>query len=303
VKLRQAEVFHAIMLTGTVSGAARLLNISQPAVTKTLLHAEDQIGFKLFIRKNGRISPTSEATLLFAEATKMFASLDTMRALARNLRGSKDGNAIRLAAPPAFCLDIIPKVVSAFRLEAPDTAFEVHSHHYAGAVTAVLRQDVDLALAFNPQEHPALQIQHFATGEFIACFPARDGAALPPTVGLALFKDFPFISLSGTDPIGASVKAALQLANVDIGAAMEVNTNSMALALVEQGAGAAIVDEHTAASLGNGVVLRPIDPALTFDVGMVSLASVPFSDPVKRLVQLLRSVHAARRRIGSQASR
>jgi DNA-binding transcriptional LysR family regulator len=290
------------MLTGTVSGAARLLNISQPAVTKTLLHAEDELGFKLFIRKNGRIIPTSEATLLFAEATKIFASLDTLRALAQNLRGLKSGHAIRLAAPPAFCLDLVPKAVSAFRLEAPDTVFEVHSHHYAGAVAAVLRQDVDLAIAFNPQEHPALQIQHFATGEFVGCFPARAARSLPPVVDLAWFKKFPFISLSSADPIGASVKAALQLADVDLGAAIEVNTNSMALALVEQGAGAAIVDEHTAASVGTAVVLRTIDPVLTFDVGMISLASVPFSDPVKKLVQLLRRIHTARRRISARAA-
>ena len=55
MKLRHIEVFHAVMLTGTVNGAARLLNVTQPAVTKILQHAEDQLGFKLFIRNKGRI--------------------------------------------------------------------------------------------------------------------------------------------------------------------------------------------------------------------------------------------------------
>lgn len=39
-KLRHVEVFHAVMLTGTVNGAARLLNVTQPAVTKVLQRAD-----------------------------------------------------------------------------------------------------------------------------------------------------------------------------------------------------------------------------------------------------------------------
>src|SRR5450631_1029856 len=78
MKLRHIEVFHAVMLTGTVNGAARLLNVTQPAVTKILQRAEDLLGFKLFMRNKGRIVPTAEANVLFGEATKIFAGLDNM---------------------------------------------------------------------------------------------------------------------------------------------------------------------------------------------------------------------------------
>ena len=40
MNLRQIEIFHAVYLHGTVSAAARALNVSQPAVTKVLRHAE-----------------------------------------------------------------------------------------------------------------------------------------------------------------------------------------------------------------------------------------------------------------------
>ena len=48
MNLRQLEVFHAVYLHGTVSAAARSLNVSQPSVTKVLRHAEDSIGLPLF---------------------------------------------------------------------------------------------------------------------------------------------------------------------------------------------------------------------------------------------------------------
>ena len=58
MRLRHIEVFNAIYLSGSISAAAQLLNVSQPSLSKTLQHAEDQLGFKLFRRVRGRLLPT-----------------------------------------------------------------------------------------------------------------------------------------------------------------------------------------------------------------------------------------------------
>jgi len=63
MRLRHIEVFNAIMLTGSVSAAARLINITQPAVSRTLQHAELQLGFSLFARTKGRLTPTTSAPM------------------------------------------------------------------------------------------------------------------------------------------------------------------------------------------------------------------------------------------------
>src|SRR5579875_2454335 len=62
--LRYIELFHAVLTTGSLTGAAKLLNISQPAASKALQHAEDQLGFPLFSRVRGRLQPTQQALLL-----------------------------------------------------------------------------------------------------------------------------------------------------------------------------------------------------------------------------------------------
>ena len=59
--LRQIEVIRAIMVTGTVGDAARLLNVSSPGISRVMKHAETSLGVKLFDRKAGRYSPTREA--------------------------------------------------------------------------------------------------------------------------------------------------------------------------------------------------------------------------------------------------
>lgn len=70
MKLKHIEAFHAVMVAGSVSGAARLLNVTQPAVTTTLQHAEMQLGFPLFKRKKHRLIPTREARELYPEIEK-----------------------------------------------------------------------------------------------------------------------------------------------------------------------------------------------------------------------------------------
>ena len=59
MRLRHIEVFNAIMLTGSVSAAARLINVTQPAVSRILSHAELQLGFALFERVKGRLTATN----------------------------------------------------------------------------------------------------------------------------------------------------------------------------------------------------------------------------------------------------
>ena len=55
MNLRHIEVFHAVYVNGSVSAAARMLNVSQPSVSKVLRHAESLLGFELFQRAAGRL--------------------------------------------------------------------------------------------------------------------------------------------------------------------------------------------------------------------------------------------------------
>lgn len=286
MRLRHIEVFNAIMLTGSISGAARLLNVSQPAVTKTLLHAEDQIGFKLFVRHRGRILPTAEANAIYQETTKLFGSVETVRSLTKNLKVGGQ-SVVRIGVPPALCFEVVPALLVKLFAETPDTVIEVNSYHYAGAINAVLRQEVHLAVGFNPQEHPALRIDRVATARFLGCFPQQLAGAVPAAVDFGFFRDKPFIALSGADPLGASIKAAFRFADVELRLLAEVNTNVLALRLVEQAAGVSIVDEFTAACASADTLVRPLDPELTFEVGVVTLANANPSNIVNRIRDLL----------------
>ena len=70
--LRQIEVIRAIMVTGTVGGAAKLLNVSSPGISREMKHAETSVGIKLFSRRGGLYSPTAEAYAIFSQINGVY---------------------------------------------------------------------------------------------------------------------------------------------------------------------------------------------------------------------------------------
>ena len=65
--LRQVEVIRAVMVTGTIGGAARLLNVSAPGISRLVKYTEKSLGIRFFQRQNGRYFPTPEARSIFEQ--------------------------------------------------------------------------------------------------------------------------------------------------------------------------------------------------------------------------------------------
>jgi DNA-binding transcriptional LysR family regulator len=97
-------------------------------------------------------------------------------------------------------------------------------------------------------------------------------------VKLEWFRKHPFIGLRSDDPLGAAFSAAVKLSGVDLQPIVEVKTNQIALSLVSRGAGAAIVDQYTAASHDPGrVATRPLSPRIDFAVHTLRAKHQPAS--------------------------
>src|SRR6476620_4655722 len=120
MRLRHIEVFHAIMQVGTISGAAQVLHISQPAVTKVLQHAELQLGMQLFERVRGKLYPRPEAHRLFVETTKLNRDLQGIRRLAASLKGEAV-ETIHLVSSPTIAVNVLPQAMTAWRKSFPET--------------------------------------------------------------------------------------------------------------------------------------------------------------------------------------
>lgn len=277
MRLRHIEVFHAVYTAGSVTAAADALNVSQPSISKVLAHAEITLGFKLFERGRGKVTPTPEAARLFPQVAAMFDSLGKVRRVAANLRTAGTGR-IRVAATPALGLELLPKVVATYMAREPGVVFELETLHHSEIAIALNESRIDIGVAFDPGEMGGIRQQALDCGEFVLVAPTTMKLAGRTNFPLERLADLPLIALNERSPLGGIIQSHLDAHDVNPEVVAVAETYHMAKSLVAQGAGVAVVDQITAYSEPSGQVqVRPLKPSLGYTVNVLTLRNSPLS--------------------------
>ena len=248
MRLKHIEVFNAIMLTGTASGAARLLHVTQPAVTLTLQHAELQLGYALFTRQRNRLVPTSEAQALYPEVQMLVSRLESVRRLSTSLRqGGR--NELRLLIVPSLAVRALPDALKLFRKRYPDLAISSRMLHSHEITQAIALREGDVGIVYGLNQHPGVQQVAIAAGRLVCVSlrPAR-GNDRRSTVELAELLRSGFIRIDERDPIGAMLAEQCARHGAEPKGGLTAQTHHIAMVFAEQGLGPAIVDSFTAAA-------------------------------------------------------
>jgi DNA-binding transcriptional LysR family regulator len=293
VRLRHIEVFHAVMQAGTVSGAAHLLHISQPAVTKSLQQAEAQLGIALFERSKGKFVPTPEALRLFVEVDKLHTDLVAIRRLAASLVAG-EAQSVRLAATPTLGMAVVPQAVTRWHKAVPGARCRLSTHHTQELVGALLLGEADLALSLQDPHHPGIRAEALAAAPMAVLVPLAHRAAR--AAGPLHMRDLPaeIIGLADDDPLGRRMLAECEALGVRPQMRITVQTYHVARALAESGLGATVVDPFTAAAADRSRVrVRPLEPALPVTLHLLNAHAAPLSQAARKLVRHLRDAAEA----------
>lgn len=288
MRLRHIEVFHAVYTCGSITAAAKALNVSQPSVSKVLAHAEQQLGFLLFDRLKGKIVPTKEAERLIAHVSDAYTNINELRRLSENIRVG-DSGLIRIAMTPALGVDLVPAAIASYLKQHPETSFEIETLHQHQVTRALKELRVDIGIVFSPPATAGITVDEFATGEFVALTHKTMQFCNKQRLALNDLDEIPFISLNIKSPLGTLLARRLNTKEVPLKAVAKVETYQMAKALVAYGAGVTVVDEITAKSTGHrDVVAWKLDPPLHFSVAMLHVESEPLSIINQRFVEHLK---------------
>ncbi len=275
MKLRHIEIFHAVYVNGSVSAAARVLNISQPSVSKTLRHAESLLGFPLFQRTKGRLIPTEDAHSLFSEVSEIQDRVFALREAGRNLKRGA-GSMLRLSALPSLALSALPAAVSRFLKSSPNVKFDLQTVHHDDLIRKLYEREADVAIAY--EVPPGAPVGHslLGQGELVLLYREQDMPGAPPRVELECLRGQRFISVATSGPIGHLFTQELARIDLELDEVVSARTFYIAAALVREGVGMTVVDNFTAqASLGSGLSARPIEPPIRFDVHAMFLLNRP----------------------------
>ncbi len=260
----QLDVFHAVVTTGSVTAASRVLNLSQPAVSRRLADLERAVGFALFLRDGKRLTITPEGVAFHDEVSVSFVGLERMAKVAGEIRELRRGH-LRFATIPALSLGPVPLAVAAFmkRHPAVKVTFEVHA---ASRIRDALADGLfDLAVTQLPDAYPGVVIRHTFHAPCLCVLPPGHALTHRDVVTLQDLSRHPLISLSPDGQAAGELFRRLAAAGLAVSPRAETLTSLAACSLVAADVGICLVDPFTAESFGGGqVVVRPFAPSLDF---------------------------------------
>jgi len=287
--LRQIEVIRAIVLAGTVKGAADLLAVSAPGISRVMKHTEGQLGIRLFSRAHGRFVPTTEAQGIFAQINDVFARVENLQyAIAALKRGAS--SVFSFASVPSIAQHILPPAVRRLRASFPELQMNINILKIEEAIDyLLLRKGEMVAMSFKV-DHPGLGSLPLATGRLMALLPQGHALAATPEVALADLAREPLIGIDPADPYGRILAAPFAEAGLRYDLAIQARFGQTIEALVAQGLGVAVIDEFSVAGpLPVGLAVRPLAHPTSFRTFVVVSAETARSIFADRLIELLRA--------------
>jgi DNA-binding transcriptional LysR family regulator len=287
--LRQIEIIRAIMVTGTVGGAARLLNVSSPGISRAMKHAEASIGVKLFNRRGGRYSPTAQANVIFDQINSVYDKVEDLQFVISRIKRGADSE-LKIASVPSIAQVMVPRAVADLRKTLPNLLIDVDILKIEDVVDYLLLGKGELVALSYKLEHPMLDYELLARGRLKCVVPEDHLLARQPRVTVDQIVKFPLIGVDPNDPYGRIMAGLFASHGLPYEVTIRARFGSTVCALVSQGLGIAIVDEFTLAA-EQWPRLRVLDIAepTAFQTYVAHRKDVPVSSYAARFVAALRA--------------
>lgn len=165
--MRQIRQFIAVVEHGNVRRAADHINLSQPALTKSIHNLEDELGVQLFTRGPRGVAPTIYGEILLRHARPLRNAAERAVAEIQAVKAGRVGH-LRLGVAN-FSISFLPRVIAQLLTTTPGLSFEIVDGTYEG-LTALVREEVLDAVASGfPMVHRAEDLVHeeLVAGEFV----------------------------------------------------------------------------------------------------------------------------------------
>jgi DNA-binding transcriptional LysR family regulator len=147
--LKQIRYFVAVAETGSITGAGRRLNISQPSVSAAIAELEARFKVDLFIRHHAQgLSLTPAGTRLFKEARNLLDQAEELRQGAVGLGQALEGE-LHVGCFQTFAPMIMPQLIRAFAAAHPAIAITLHESHVQGVLDGLGAGSFELALTYD----------------------------------------------------------------------------------------------------------------------------------------------------------
>ncbi|WP_372624275.1 LysR substrate-binding domain-containing protein [Falsiroseomonas sp.] len=289
MNLKHLELLRAVLSTESVTEAARRLGVSQPAVSKMLREAEQQLGGKLFDRRGGRLATRIQARPLADAIEKVLFDVERVRLLAEELQ-ENPAPRLRIGAIPTATMTLLPRAVGRLRERYPDTRFEILALPTREILEGVAAGTLELGFVYSTQSHPAVTATELEPTEVVCAMRADHPLAARPDVQARELERHPFVSFHLDEPISLAINEGFRAAGARCSPTVLVSHSFAACGLAEQGVGVALVTPLLIASgIFSTLVVRPFSPTIRLRPLVIFARHAPLGEHAEAMVSEIRA--------------
>lgn len=287
--LRQIEVVRAIMVTGTIAGAAKLLRVSAPGISRVMKYSETALGVRLFDRRGGRYVPTPEARNIFRLLDSIYSKIEDLQFAVKAL-GKGAGQELQFASVPSIANVMVPRAVELLRRRFPNLALAIDILKIEEAIDYLLLGRGEVVAISSRFDHPIINFEPLASGRLFCIVPENSELAARGSITPKEMAKHPLIGIDPNDPYGSIMARVLEDARVTYRMNIKARFGSTVCSLVAAGLGIAIIDEFTVAyDRVPGVKTIEIEADSTFPTFAAYRNDVPLSVYAEVFIEALRS--------------
>lgn len=256
--LRQVEVIRALMMTGTISGAADMLNVSAPGISRLVKHTEESLGIRLFERKAGLFTPSVEAARVFDQLREVYKGVENLNIAVNSLQKGEDVR-LAFATAPSIAQFVAARVMRQIRRRYDDLFVDMNVLKIEETVEYLLLERGEFVIMSSAVENAAIENEKIAEGRLVAILPEGHRLAEQEIVSAKDLAKEPLIGVDPADPYGALLAQPFTQIGVEASHSMRGRFAQTVVSLVRHGLGVAVIDEFSVAEVYMpGLERRPL---------------------------------------------
>jgi DNA-binding transcriptional LysR family regulator len=273
MNFRQLKAFNAVMQTGSITGAAKQMLVSQPSVTRLIRDLELNLGFTLFVRQGRGIIATVEARRFHLAVESTFLNIERLDDLAASIRKKAVGR-ISIGVIPTFSTSLLPKVLGQMRRQDESTHSIIYTHNTPAIVDAIRLQQFDLGIVSRSPPYVGVDILYQTMVNYVTLIP--EDHVLANSDGPIDLRDVAghveFVTFGSVYPLEMQGMDASLAEKFQSNARYSVANVLAGAALVREAGVPAIVDPFSArmSVASGGVVIRPIVQNMKYHIAIIT---------------------------------
>lgn len=301
VTLRQLEVFIAVARALSFSEAAKAIPLSQPALSAAIHKLEEAIGARLFDRDTRNVALTPVGSELLTVAEDLLQHFDAELASVRDYLSGRRGR-VAVAASPSLASGFLPEVVASFQRAYPGVGLQLQDAFSDLAIDMVRSGKVDLALAPEKREDPALTHLTLFHDRLVLLCRTDHPLAKQRTVSWRQLVAFSHVAFRRTSSVRQLVEAAYTRENSTLRPVFEVEHLDTMVGFVANGLGVGVLPYSLMrrVKLGPVVYRRVTAPEIHREICLVTQKSRSLSPAAEAFSQTCIK-HAEKSRAAARA--